>query len=776
MSVELALPALPGSTASSPARDATTLDDPVAQAAFTTWDFAPDGRRIARSHLRLGGLWCAACAGIVERTLLSDRGVVEASVNYGTRRAAIAWDPASTRLSDLLSALRRAGYDGSPDVAASARTLRQVEQRAALWRLFVAAFCMMQVMMFAAPAYFAGSEGIAPDLQRLLQWASWLLSIPVVLFAAAPMFREAWAALRARRIGMDLPVAVGIAVTFVASSGVAFDPGGVFGREAYFDSLTMFVTFLLGGRYLAVRLQSRVAETLEGALDRLPSSVRRIESDGRITRVGLDALRCGDRVQVPVGEAFPVDGPILDGTTAVDESLLTGESRPIAKGPGDEAIAGSLNLRAPVLQRVERLGADTRYAGIVVLMRDALSRRPPLLRSADRVAGPFLWGVLVLAALGAAVWSFIDPGRAVWVAVSVLIVTCPCALSLAAPSACLAAASALVRRGVLVQRVEALEALARIDTLCFDKTGTLTDARLEVAACRMQPSTADAAEPAEVLQRAGALAAASTHPVAMALAAHAQVDGAAPFAWRDIREAAGCGLEARAPDGTRFRLGAREWAAAGRPSELRLDGVQVWFAGPLGLIAGFALREALRPDAEASIDALRREGLALTMSSGDGAARVAAIAGRLGIADARGAATPAEKVAGVEALQRSGHRVGMVGDGVNDAPVMAVADVSFAIGGGAALTRAKADFVLMSGRLADIVWARRIAGRTMRVVRQNLGWAITYNAACVPLALVGWFPPWAAGLGMAASSLFVLLNAARIDRAGLSRSAESEGS
>jgi len=254
----------------------------------------------------------------------------------------------------------------------------------------------MQVMMFAAPAYFAGSEGIAPDLQRLLLWASWLLSIPVVLFAAAPMFREAWAALRARRIGMDLPVAVGIAVTFVASSGVAFDPGGVFGREAYFDSLTMFVTFLLGGRYLAVRLQSRVAETLEGALDRLPSSVRRIESDGRITLVGLDALRCGDRVQVPVGEAFPVDGPILDGTTAVDESLLTGESRPIAKGPGDQAIAGSLNLRAPVLQRVERLGADTRYAGIVVLMRDALSRRPPLLRSADRVAGPLATPPLVV--------------------------------------------------------------------------------------------------------------------------------------------------------------------------------------------------------------------------------------------------------------------------------------------------------------------------------------------------------------------------------------------
>ena len=451
------------------------LDDPAAQGAFTTWENDVAGRRIARSHLRLSGLWCAGCAGVIEAALRCDAGVREAAVQHATKRALVVWDPSRTRLSALIGAVRAAGYDAVPDAAAPARALRLAEERAALWRLFVAVFCMMQVMMYAAPAYFAEPGTLAPDHARLLLWASWLLSIPVVLFSAAPMFREAWHGLRERRIGMDLPVAIGVAVTFIASSAAAFDPDGPFGAEAYFDSLTMFVSFLLAGRYLAQRLQGRVADALEGAIGRLPTGVWRVAADGTTSRVALSQLRCGDRVRVPVGEAFPADGAVLEGRTAVDEALLTGESRPVEKEPGDEAIAGSLNLRAPVLQRVDRLGADTRYEGIVALLRSALSRRPPTLRAADRVAAPFLAGVLLLAVTAAAFWSFVEPTRAVWVAVAVLIVTCPCALSLAAPVAYLAAAASLVRRGVLVQRLEALEALAALDTVCFDKTGTLTD-------------------------------------------------------------------------------------------------------------------------------------------------------------------------------------------------------------------------------------------------------------------------------------------------------------
>ena len=765
------------------------LDDPAAQGAFTTWATEADGRRLARSHLRLSGLWCAGCANVIEAALRRDAGVCEAAVQQATRRALVVWDPARTRLSALVGAVRSAGYDAVPDGAASARALRVAEERAALWRLFVAAFCMMQVMMVAAPAYFAEPGSIAPDHARLLLWASWLLSIPVMLFSAAPMFGGAWRGLRERRIGMDLPVALGVGVTFIVSSAAAFDPAGPFGREAYFDSLTMFVSFLLAGRYLALRLQGRVADALEGAIGRLPTAVWRIGADGTTSRVALAQLRCGDRVRVPVGEAFPADGAVLEGRTAVDEALLTGESRPVEKRPGDDAIAGSLNLRAAVLQRVDRLGPETRYEGIVALLRTALARRPPTLQVADRIAAPFLAGVLVLAAAAAAVWSIVDPTRAVWVAVSVLIVTCPCALSLAAPVAYLAAAAALVRRGVLVQRLEALEALAALDTVCFDKTGTLTEGHDGVA-CAVEPAAQRAGLGARHLQSmAAALAASSSHPLSVALAAHGAASGVATYRWREIREHAGFGLEAIGEDGVRYRVGSRRWAteaevpastadpSAPTAGPATADGsgddgtstqpsieARVWFAGPDGLLAVFCVAESMRAEAPATVDALRRDGLALALLSGDDAGRVRRLADRLSIDVAHGGATPADKLAFVEALQRRGHSVGMVGDGLNDAPVMAAADASFAIGEGAALTRAKADFVLMSGRLDDIAWARGIAQRALRVVRQNLAWAVAYNVACVPLALMGWFPPWAAGLGMAASSLVVVLNAARIDR------------
>ncbi|HEX7435063.1 MAG TPA: heavy metal translocating P-type ATPase, partial [Caldimonas sp.] len=553
------------------------------------------------------------------------------------------------------------------------------------------------------------------------------------------------------------------------SSGATFDPGGVFGSDTYFDSLTMFVSFLLAGRYLALKMRNRVAATLEGALARLPAAVRRVDAEGEVSVIALHALRVGDRLRVLPGEAFAADGRLLEGCTEADEALLTGESHPVAKAPGDEVIAGSLNLRGPVLQLAERLGPDTRYEAIVALLRSALTERPALLHAADRIAGPFLWTVLVLAATAGAAWSLIDPARAVWVAVSVLIVTCPCALSLAAPSALLAAAGALARRGVLVRRLDALEALATLDTLCFDKTGTLTDGQVSVARVHPLPAAQRAGlDESTLLQMAADLAASSTHPLSRALAAHAK-PGDARFAWSGVSEEAGFGLQAEGTDGQRYRLGAPGWAAGNAPAAAPIDETppkrpQVCLAGPGGALAAFEFAEALRPDAQATVAKLQRAGLAVTLLSGDATARVREVADRLGVTGAQGDAGPADKLATVAALQRQGHRVGMVGDGLNDAPVMARADASFAIGEASALTRANADFILMSGHLADIARARETARHAMRVMRQNLAWAVVYNAICVPLALFGWFPPWLAGLGMATSSLVVVLNALRIDR------------
>ena len=621
---------------------------------------------------------------------------------------------------------------------------RRAEERLVLWRLFVAAFCAMQVMMLATPSYVADAGTLSADLEQLLNRSAWMLTLPVLLFSSAPFFVSAWRGLRAGRLGMDVPVALGISIAFVASSGAAFDPGGLFGREVYFDSLTMFVSFLLAGRWLEARARHRAIETVERLAFSAPTTAWRMRDDGSSDAVAIDALVVGDRVRVPMGEAFPADGCIEQGDTRADESLLTGESRPVAKSAGDSAVGGSLNVTAPVVMRVERVGADTRAAQIAALMREALTRRPEVMRAADRIAAPFLAAVLLLA-LGAAAWWWpIDPSRALWVAVSVLVVTCPCALSLATPSALLAATSGMAKRGVLLRRIEAIETLARVRHVMLDKTGTVTEA--QPVLLRDAPPIAD---------MAASLAAWSTHPLSRALvAARPQ---APAVAWRDVREVPGCGLEGADAQGQRWRLGSAAWLGTGEPCDLA-------FGIKGHALATFAFDEALRSDAASTVHALRAEGLAVTLLSGDSPQRVARLAARLGLLQAIDSATPERKLAVLREAQARGDVVAMVGDGINDAPVLAQADVSFAMPQGAQIARTTADAVLLSGRLGDVVQAMHLARRTVRVMRQNLAWAALYNAAGVPLAISGLLPPWAAGLGMAASSLVVVLNALRLSR------------
>jgi Cu2+-exporting ATPase len=751
-------------TTGRPGDDALALlDDPLEQQRFTRWTTEADGSRALTANLRLSGMYCAACAGIIEQALVGVDGVRAASVSAAGQRAAVRFDPATTRPSALVRAVRRAGYDAVPDLAAPAREQRVAESRQALWRLFVASFCMMQVMMLATPSYVAGPGELEPDLARLLNWGGWVLSLPVLLFSAGPFFAGAWASLRCRRIGMDVPVAIGIAVTFVASSGATFDPGGIFGHEVYFDSLTMFVSFLLAGRWLELHARHRAARALEGVLDGLPRQAERLREDGSIETVSVQRLQRGDRVRVALGQAFPADGRLLDGATRVDEALLSGESTPLPRAAGDEVIAGSANVGAPVTMMVERTGADTRYEAIVALMRDALSQRPSLARIADRWAGPFLWGVLALALGSAAVWSLFDAQRAVWVAVAVLIVTCPCALSLAVPAVLVAAAGGLARRGVLVQRLDAIESMAKLDRLFVDKTGTLTEAALQLRQVQVRQAGRGFATDADALAVAAALAAWSRHPLSQAL----QAAAAAPPAtvWHAVHEKPGSGLQAVDGDGLRWRLGAADWvgadAAAGSD---RSAAAEVWLRAADGRCARFGFDEGLRSDAPQAVAAWRALGLKLTLLSGDSPARTQRLARLLQIDDAVGQATPESKLAAVAAAQAGGARVGMVGDGVNDAPVLARADASFAMGQGALVARAQADVVLVASRPIDVARTIEVARRSMTIVRQNLVWALVYNVACVPLAMAGWLPPWAAGLGMATSSAAVVMNALRAAR------------
>ena len=764
--MEVARPQVPRAAASVPDAGGRAERGGRSQRGFAE----ASGRDGAESWLRLAGLRCAACAVTIEEALCGVEGVQQVEINAAAARARVLWDPARTQPSALIDAVRAAGYEALPDTAAAARGQRRAEHRQMLWRLFVAGFCAMQVMMLATPAYVAGPEGLEPDLRRLLDLGSWMLSVPVLVFSAQPFFAGAWRAVRVRRIGMDVPVALGIAVAFAASSAAAFDPAGPLGPAVYFDSLTMFVALLLVARLLEQRVRHRAAATLEGALDALPETADRLGEDGGVDSVDPSRLRPGDRVRVPAGGAFAADGVLLEGTTSVDESLLSGEPRPLTRRPGEAVVAGATNLEAPVVMRVERAGADTRYEAILALMRRAQSARPASARWADRWAAPFLWTVLLLAAAAAATWSLIDPARAAGVAVAVLVVSCPCALSLATPSALLAATDALAARGLLLARPEALEALARCTRAFVDKTGTLTEGRLRlVEACRLgAPASggvaAQEAATRALLESAASLAAWSRHPVAQAL--RDAVRPASAGRWHDSREVAGAGLEAFDKDGRAWRLGSAEWVGVdAAPADASAEyGAIAWF-GPAGQGAlRLCFEDALRADAVEAARALRDDGLPLRLLSGDAPERAASVAGALGLEVAQARASPADKLAAVRAEQQSGHTVLMLGDGINDAPVLAQADVSVAMGAGAAVARAQADAVLLSGRLGELVTARRLARRCLRVIRQNIAWAALYNLACMPLALAGWMPPWAAGLGMAASSLVVVGNALRLRR------------
>ncbi len=744
------------------------VDDALEQGRYTRWVAGPAGERWAESSLQLAGLHCAACSGIIERALLRVAGVHGVQVSAAAERATVCWSPALTRPSALIAAVRAAGYDAVPDAAAPAHEQRRQSQRQALWRLVVAGFCAMQVMMFATPSYVAGAGELSAEMRQLLNWGSWIVTLPVMLFSAVPFFSGAWRALRTRHIGMDVPVALGIAITFVASTGATFEPGGVFGTEVYFDSLTMFISFLLGARWLELHARQRAAQTLERALARLPETAWRIDADGAVSAVSVLRLHVGDLVRVPLGQAFAADGVVEQGRTQADESLLSGESAPIDKAEGDAVVAGSINIGAPVQVRVQRVGGDTRLETIVSMMRSAMSQRPAAARVADRWAAPFLWVVLLLAAGAAAVWSVLDPSRAVWVAVSVLIVTCPCALSLAAPATLVAAARGLARRGVLLQRLDAIEVLASASHFVFDKTGTLTEDRLQWQQTRLTAAGAarwadEAAALKVALDVAAGLAAWSSHPLARALAHSSQGVPHNTAVWVAVQEHSGRGLSACDAMGHEWRLGAAHWVDASMDAA-DLGDARIWLGCEGQALAAFTVDEALRPGAAEALQALRDDGVHLMLISGDSAARTQALAARLGILDVLPAATPEAKLAAVAALQQAGHRVVMVGDGINDAPVLARADASLAMGQGALVSRCHADAVITSNQLQDLVLARRTAKRALAIVRQNFIWAAAYNALCVPLALVGWLPPWAAGLGMATSSLVVVLNALRAAR------------
>jgi Cu2+-exporting ATPase len=689
-----------------------------------------------------------------------------------TGRLRVRWRKDACEAADVLRALHAIGYPAWPyDAARHSRQLQQ-SGRALGRRLFVAGLSMMQVMMYVAPAYLAGdavNEGtLDTAMAALMQWASLLLTLPAICYSATPFFRGAWSSLRARTLGMDVPVALGIAAAFGASVIATWRGRG----DVYYDSVTMFIFLLLCSRWLELSARRKAASALERMQHGLPASASLLAgwpSARSATVVDAAALKAGDVIAVKPGEAFAADGDLIEGATVADLSLLTGESAPQAMAAGASVPGGALNAGHAVLLRVTRAAGDSTLAGLLKLVEKAGSGKPAIALWADRVASWFVAALLLLAVAAWLWWHWADPARAWPVAIAVLVVSCPCALSLATPSALAAATDRLLAQGILVVQPHVLETLHRATHIVFDKTGTLTEGKPAVRrVVRLGPGAGP--DNRAALQIAAALEAHSAHPIARAVMA-AAAEGGIASRWTalDVHETSGQGLEGTIC-GQRYRLGNAAFVAAiaGQDAGGAADseGMTAVYLGSDGAwLACFYISDALRTDAQQTVDYFRAQGKHVVLLSGDRDVLARQVAGQLGMSMVQGDCLPHQKVAYVQQLQRRGAVVAMVGDGINDAAVLGSADVSFAMGNGAALAQAHADAVLLNGRLHAVADSARCAARAMRVIRQNLAWAMLYNATAIPAAAMGLLNPWLSGVGMALSSAVVVINAMRLRKA-----------
>jgi len=718
--------------------------------------FATVDNKRTESIVYVGGMYCAACSWLIETTLSALPGVLDAGVNPVTHRLRLAFDRKTIGLGDVLATLAKLGYHPQPLAPESSAAPELLEQRTALKRLLVASLGMMQAMMFAVALYAGEFQGISADMERFLRLVSFFVTTPVVFYSARPFFSGAIRGVRARHPGMDLPVAIAIGGAYAASVWSTFYDG----PAVWFDSVAMFVFFLTVGRFLEMRARHRSIDRSVALSSILPNTVIRVDGDSEST-VPANQLVAGDLVRIRAGEPIPADGRLVDGTSSVDEALLSGESQPLPKSPGDRLFAGSINLDREIQMQVNVTGVDTTLGTISRLSERARYTRPGFVRVADRVASYIVVAILVVATLVAIGWSIVAPERAFEITLSVLVVTCPCALALATPAAFAAAGSRLSLLRLLVTNGDAVEAISRATHVVFDKTGTLTRGRPHIVETR---ALNDEYSEQELLAIAAAIESASTHPLARAFES-VKADASA----EDVETTVGQGVSG-AVDGRRWHLGRAGFAARSEAADADdihpSTGLNVFLGDGESLYAVFVLDDELRHDARETIATLRELGLGVTLLSGDREASVRRVAEELGVLRYASECSPQNKLERLAALQDNGEVVVMVGDGINDAPVLSGADASIAPAHSALLAQTSADVIMLGEQLMPVVTAIRVARKTLAIVRQNLGWAILYNITALPLAVAGLVPPWLAAIGMSFSSLIVVLNALRLSRMG----------
>ena len=718
--------------------------------------YVNEDKGAAEVTLDIGGMYCTACVWLLDKALNQVDAVENVTVNPATRRAVIRWNSTGLKFSELLDAISRIGFKPLPVGVGQSKDTNDEEYRRSLKRLIVAGAAGMQVMMFAVALYAGDFFGIEAGMEKFLRTISLLVTIPIVFYSARPFFAGAWRGIRARTPGMDLPVSIAIAAAFFASVWATWiDQGNI-----YFDSVAMFVLFLSATRFLEMRARHRADDYAVALARLLPDTATRIVR-GEAEIVALDRISVGDVIMIRPGEVVPIDGEMLTGSLAVDESMLTGESLPVSREPGTQVYAGGINRSGNGTLRVTRTGASTSLAEIGRLLERAQADKPPLAILADRIAGRFVVALLAVASITAVIWFNIDPSRTFEVVLATLVVTCPCALSLATPAALAAAASRLASSGFLLVRSRVLEVLNQASTIVFDKTGTLTVGQPVI----LETRSFSAQSPEYHLQLAAAIEMASEHVLARAFSSYYR---SAYFDPVDIQVEPGCGVQADIK-GQRYRIGNARYVAELSDSEAANETgadarILVYLGDSAGLLARFAIGDEVRSDAADAVAELQRAGFKVVIASGDNAAAVSEVASQLDVSDWHATMLPAEKLEFIRQLQADGQSVVMVGDGINDAPVLAAADASIALDAGTALARASADAIALGKRLGTIVDAVGVARATRRIIRQNISWAIIYNVTAVPLAVSGILAPWMAAIGMSLSSLLVVLNALRLHR------------
>ncbi|MCB5191420.1 cadmium-translocating P-type ATPase [Methylobacillus arboreus] len=731
-------------------RQLQLYDHPEVQKSFVH-DEAGD---LLEASLILEGITCAACIWLNERHLQQLEGVVSASINYSSHRARVRWDDNKIRLSQILAEIRKLGYHAHPFSAQQQEAVREQQRRQDFRRLAIAGLSAAQVMMVAVAFYAGPAQGLEPATEQLLRWFSLVMTVPAMIYSAWPFYQAAWRSIVNRRIGMDVPISLGLITGFIGSVWVTFSGEGI----VYYDTLTMLIFFLLATRYLERNAREKSVEAAENLHRLIPALATRLDEKQQAQMVPLHELKAGDILLVKPGETIAGDGVVTQGTSQVDEALLTGESRPVSKLPGAYVYAGSVNYESPLKVKVSGVGEQTVIAGIARLLDRAQAEKPRLARVADHVAMYFTSILLIAVVIIGLAWWWIAPERCFEIVLAVLVVSCPCALSLAAPAAFAAAGSHLVGRGVLLTRGHALESLARVNHVVFDKTGTLTMGRPRITATI--PYHGNQVE--ALLRIAASLEQASEHPLARSFTDMVAAGERLPMQAASNQPGKGISGEI---DGERYYIGnvaLNPDVTYPEPPCLEPGASLVWLSSAREVLAAFVLADAIRPGVTELMDNLRKRHITVSILSGDSASSVQHFAAVAGITDWQASLTPEGKLAALREMQQQGRVVAMVGDGVNDAPVLAGAQVSFAMGNGTQMARASGDIVLLGENLQEIDHAIATGRFTVSVVRQNFTWALAYNAVALPFAAVGLIAPWMAAIGMSVSSLIVLINALRL--------------